>query len=353
MSISDGKDQQGDMKDRVLCYDIAKGIGIILVIICHIESIPLGIRSYLVTFHMPVFFVISGMLMHLTHEAKRPAKELILRKLKHILLPYFIFSLLFPFINIFYYNHIGIADPAALFRAEMIMGVTMTGISVLWFLPALFFSELIVLVLIKNTKRPAVELITVILTASLWPVTILVPIMSLVSRRVIFCSIFVLIGYLIYPAASFFRKRAAISFGISAALFIILYFTGRANDIVDLHYIKLGNIPLYFFNALIGSVALLLLSMVTEKTALPFLTVPLSFFGKHSLFIMITHINLYILYAGEKLAFYTSEMFPTAKGVILNLCAVFYTVLLEILLILLWEKVKAHGLKLFVSRNNP
>lgn len=341
------------MKDRVLCFDIAKGIGIILVVICHIESIPLGIRSYLVTFHMPLFFVISGMLMHLTHEAERPAKELILRKLKHILLPYVVFSLLFPLINIFYYNHIGIADPPALLRAEIIMSVTMTGISVLWFLPALFFSELIVLVLIKNTRHPAVELITVALTASLWPVTILIPIMSLVARRVIFCSIFVLIGYLLYPCMSFFKKRVVVSLSVSVALFVILYFTGRANDIVDLHYIKLGNIPLYYYNALTGSVALMLLSMAIETTALPFLTAPLSFFGRHSLFIMITHINLYILYAGEKLAFYTSEMIPAAKGVILNLCAVVYTILLEILLILIWERIKAGCSKLFVSRNNP
>lgn len=340
------------MKDRVLCFDIAKGIGIILVVICHIESVPLGIRGYLVTFHMPLFFIISGMLMHLTHEAERPARELIPRKLKHILLPYLVFSVLFPLINIFYYNHIGNADPPALFRAEMIMGVTMTGISVLWFLPALFFSELIVLVLIKNTKRPAVEAITVVLTAALWPVTILIPIMSLVSRRVIFCSIFVLIGYLIYPCVTFFKKRAVISFSVSVVLFIILYFTGQANDIVDLHYIKLGSIPLYFFNALIGSVALLLLSIVIETTTLPFLTTPLCFFGEHSLFIMITHINLYILYAGEKLAFYTSEMMPAAKGVVLNLCAVAYTILFEVVLILVWERIKAGCSKLFVSRIN-
>ena len=74
--------QAGSGAGRVGYFDIAKGIGIILVIIGHIEYVPAPIRFYIVTFHMPLFFIISGMLMNLTDEAGRDFKQLLLKKLK-------------------------------------------------------------------------------------------------------------------------------------------------------------------------------------------------------------------------------------------------------------------------------
>ena len=86
------------MKQRVGYFDIAKGIGIILVVIAHIEYMPLELRQYIVTFHMPAFFLISGMLMNLTNEKNRDVKPLLDHKFKRILLPYFLFSLIIPLI---------------------------------------------------------------------------------------------------------------------------------------------------------------------------------------------------------------------------------------------------------------
>ena len=46
---------------RDLTFDIAKGIGIFLVIIEHMPSfMPEWIRIYISSFHMPLFFFISG-----------------------------------------------------------------------------------------------------------------------------------------------------------------------------------------------------------------------------------------------------------------------------------------------------
>jgi hypothetical protein len=39
----------------------------------------------------------------------------------------------------------------------------MTGVSVLWFLPALFFSELMALMIIKNLKKPVILIIAAIM----------------------------------------------------------------------------------------------------------------------------------------------------------------------------------------------
>ena len=46
------------MNNRVKYFDLAKGIGIILVVLGHMENIDASIRIWIASFHMPLFFVI-------------------------------------------------------------------------------------------------------------------------------------------------------------------------------------------------------------------------------------------------------------------------------------------------------
>lgn len=62
--------------------DALKGIGIILMIIGHVMS---PIRNIIFSFHMPLFFFISGYLYK-----DRTAKDFIIRNTKKVLLPYII-----------------------------------------------------------------------------------------------------------------------------------------------------------------------------------------------------------------------------------------------------------------------
>ena len=89
-----------DNNKRLDYFDIAKGIGIILVIIAHIEYVDQGIRNYIVSFHMPLFFIISGMLMYITGEKERPVKNLLLKKLRRIMLVYLVFSVIYLIIDV-------------------------------------------------------------------------------------------------------------------------------------------------------------------------------------------------------------------------------------------------------------
>lgn len=50
------------MKERLLYFDIAKGLGIILVIVGH-NMIPHWFFNWIFSFHMPLFFIISGYFM--------------------------------------------------------------------------------------------------------------------------------------------------------------------------------------------------------------------------------------------------------------------------------------------------
>ncbi len=335
------------MKKRVGYFDIAKGIGIILVVIAHIEYMPLGLREYIVTFHMPAFFVISGMLMNLTKEVSRSVKLLLSHKFKRIMLPYFVFSLIYPLTYYLHFLVTGEGYSIDKFFQDLAVGISMIGVSVLWFLPELFFSELIVLIIIKNYRRPLIIVLTVLALSGSWFIPLAVPILTLFLWRLVYCVILVLIGFVLYPVINKVSSKPDILLLLSALMFVVLYFTGKANGIVDLHYIVTGNKLLYFLNAAMGSIALVMLSIFIEAR-LDKIGFVLQFFGRHSLFIMLTHIDFMILYMAEKLAFVFSGVSPKAKNLIFNLSATMTTLAIETILIIIWEKIKKCGI-LFVG----
>lgn len=73
--------------------DIARGIGILLVIISHAH----GLSKYLINYYIPIFFVISGFCYH----GGDSYKTNIRKKAKRLLIPYFVYSSILLVIYIF------------------------------------------------------------------------------------------------------------------------------------------------------------------------------------------------------------------------------------------------------------
>ena len=73
------------MRDRVL--DIAKGIGILLVMFAHINGGPVNRQIYL--FHMPLYFYLAGAALNYSRGGFRLSQ-----RIRTIVVPYFVFSLL-------------------------------------------------------------------------------------------------------------------------------------------------------------------------------------------------------------------------------------------------------------------
>ena len=69
-------------KTRINYLDIAKGIGIILVVWAHARG---PFMSYMYQMHMPFFFLISGLLYH----PDISWKEYFVRKLKSLYIDYY------------------------------------------------------------------------------------------------------------------------------------------------------------------------------------------------------------------------------------------------------------------------
>ena len=76
------------MKEKRWEYlDMAKGVGIFLVVLGHIEYIGEGTLKWIFSFHMPLFFVVGGILFRLKEEEKRRPGEALVRKARGILTP--------------------------------------------------------------------------------------------------------------------------------------------------------------------------------------------------------------------------------------------------------------------------
>jgi fucose 4-O-acetylase-like acetyltransferase len=77
--------------NRIQRIDIAKGITILLVVIGHFP-IPVLLRSWIYSFHMPLFFLISGMLFQ--KEKYTSFRQFFIRRNFSLFFPFIIFSVI-------------------------------------------------------------------------------------------------------------------------------------------------------------------------------------------------------------------------------------------------------------------
>ena len=135
-------------KNRMTYLDMAKGIGILFMIVGH--TISLGWQKDLIySFHMPLFFVCSGMTMVLSNnwlewreDAKKSAKRLLLPALVLFMVMTLWTYLVEGKFGVGYSRAFVLDRVASLVMASgsdvMVFGKEVAAIGLLWFLPAAF-----------------------------------------------------------------------------------------------------------------------------------------------------------------------------------------------------------------------
>ena len=124
------------IKQRVEYIDILKGLGIILVVLGHV-TLNSDLYHFIYAFHMPLFFIVSGMFLH-----DKP--RFIRKQAKSLLIPY----LSFGFLTYVYwwlvesrFRELPIGET---FFSQFVNLFVPTGTQhcnvVLWFLPCLFLA---------------------------------------------------------------------------------------------------------------------------------------------------------------------------------------------------------------------
>ena len=303
---------------RLNYLDMAKGIGIILVVAGHSGLCGDGLLAWLTSFHMPLFFMVSGMLLSHRQEESCPLTQSARRKARSIMLPYFAFSLIYLLIELFRmvwrHQEFSLSD-------AVLQTASFYGISVLWFLPTLYAGELLFLFIRKRTGH----LLTIISCGVLFFVGVFCRNLYAAYYHPASGSLFsVWLGYLI---------QAGIRIGIALAFLATGYYlmmllnrltgsvthSGRPlylrllplaavlfsaanlwlvhlNGSTDFHSLTLGNPFLYFAGALTGSLAVILLCQSLPKFKL------LSYLGTNSLIVMVTHLDCRVMLISHKFA---------------------------------------------------
>lgn len=129
------------MNRRIDVYDIAKGIGILLVVVGHNMNTTVALRTYLYSFHMPLFFILSGLVMKEKSECGILAE---MRGERKLVVNYAVYSLIYItfcfLVNFLILHNIGLSGVIT----SVVETITLYGISVLWFISTLLLSKILI-----------------------------------------------------------------------------------------------------------------------------------------------------------------------------------------------------------------
>lgn len=120
-----------ETKTRDLTFDIAKGILIIFVILGHAPRFPLLYQVIIYWFHMPAFFIVSGLFF-------KDKGSNLFNTFKEGFLKYYLPIWIYYFLEAFYFNRFSTKD----ILKNLYGGVKSTG-SVYWFATVLFLTFLL------------------------------------------------------------------------------------------------------------------------------------------------------------------------------------------------------------------
>ncbi len=140
--------------ERYDYIDIAKGLGILMVVWAHI-MITGFTHQLFYSFHMPLFFLLSGMLFQ--REKYHSLGTFFVRRAKRLLVPYVIYSILtWAFWAVFRYLRHDEVDSYLMPLLQTFIaqgsGAFMVHNSALWFVPCLFLVEILYFLLSRLGK---------------------------------------------------------------------------------------------------------------------------------------------------------------------------------------------------------
>lgn len=266
------------MPKRIEYLDVAKGIGIMLIVLGH-SKLPGIILSWIYSFHVPLFFIISGYLYK-----PRSISEIVRKGFKQLLIPMFLtnFLCILGLVALFLRSGIWhgpnlwnwIFDAFFMINNEAYVGM--------WFLCTLFWAKVWLALLIKyNIKYIALSNLILFLLA--WQVhnkTIELPWYFLNGMA---CTSFLSIGYLL-KMKEVLEIQSSIAYSF-LSFFIVISAYMMPIDVHAFIY------PRGFFSVLSSFVISLSLLFILKDFCnyLPFLRKKFVWIGENSLLILSIH----------------------------------------------------------------
>lgn len=279
-------------RERIEWVDISKGIGIILVIVGHCVHFGHFVHNWIFSFHMQLFFILSGMFFLQTNMTKCFKKRFF-----ELIVPYIVFciiglvsSLLIPQWSFTYRDII----------IDIYCGYpNAVNVSSIWFLICLFIVTLLfnfVLIVKKNNNTFGWVVFGVIISFGFLLGRFPHILASFPVSRMPFDSDCAYVALLFFALGYFFRDTILwgggekLSNNLSICLIgsivslILTVIVVILNGTVNLHGITYHNELIYICGAITGFSLVFFLSLILEKQKI--LKVCLMWFGRNSLKIM-------------------------------------------------------------------
>lgn len=273
------------MKERIEYYDNARGILILLVVLGHIlikanpgwSIKPYSLAcSWINSFHMPAFFLLSGMLFDCDRWRTSSWGAFLIKRLQTLVVPY----LFFEIIGMLYLRFVlhSISLPEGLLRIVTLQ----CNVGADWFLPAMFFAGLLMFAYAKYLAgRKLWMYISIVFGTACFFTSWFIP-NGIVGNT----AIRSLMGFGFMLAGHFLKNHMGNVTAIKAALalvlsiaFAFLSYRFAHNDFYDA---VVSIPPLFFASAVTGTYFVLgVASLIKWK--------PLTWLGENSLIIMGTH----------------------------------------------------------------
>lgn len=267
-----------DSNKRLYYLDNARGLALLGVIIGHIFQYDNILITWIYSFHIPLFFIISGSLLYYKDTVNKNFLDLIISRIKSILLPYIIFC----FVNIIF--NLILTPSLETLKWTILQTTTFFGIGATWFLPALFISEIILILINKYINNKFVKFILII-------ILFVIPFIfksSHIILTVLFRSLislgYISIGYYIFR----YINKLDISWSKIICIFIASVGLSKINGSVDLYSLNYNNPILYLICGVIGSILILFTLKKLSNFNIKYLT----YLGLNSIVIMATHQNV-------------------------------------------------------------
>lgn len=278
---------------RLKYIDLTKGFAIILMLLGHTMTIVNKVHIWIYSFHMPIFFIICGILIYMKESSDKGEyrmESVIIRRLYTSGIPYFIFG----FLLAGFYSILNIlANEPLSFGTWIFKLFTFQGIDSLWFLPIYVFADIVMMCVGSNTKifvkrccRFAVTVLSFIIVCflqsymTIWYFDIF--------YKVLLGICFVEVGLLI----SRFQMIEKLPLWGDFVFLIAGYFFAQMNGEVEMSASKIGNAAIYFLCAILTSIAIMSLLKKIENSKWRILNY-LEEYGKNTIVLLVTN-NLII-----------------------------------------------------------
>lgn len=133
------------MNNRRDDIDYARGIAMLLIVIGHTPDLNSIVVKVLYSFHVPLFFIITGMLIAYTRSENKSWKYIIIGMIKRIVIPMSVWEI---FTDVMY-CFTGKDALVNLLKNTMQLDF---NLGVLWFLPCTMFAQIVVIASEKALK---------------------------------------------------------------------------------------------------------------------------------------------------------------------------------------------------------